>query len=86
LKQDPYQSDPAFFVLMVILVSLIWSVSAVHCYYPVISAKNDDSVKSYNLCYSVIPVKTGIQFLRHVMDPRLRGDDRLADFLRDHQK
>jgi hypothetical protein len=48
--------------------------------------KSDGLVKNSTLCYSVIPVKTGIQLFRHVMDPRLRGDDRLADFLRDHQK
>jgi len=47
--------------------------------------KFDDLVKSRNTIYFVIPVKTGIQYLRCVtlfLDSRLRGND---DFLRVHQ-
>jgi hypothetical protein len=47
---------------------------------------SDGLITSYNLCSFVIPLKTGIQLLRHVMDPRPGVDDRLADFFRDHQK
>jgi len=41
----------------------------------------DGLVKNLLLTLLVIPVKTGIQLLRYVMDPRLRGDDRFADLL-----
>jgi len=34
--------------------------------------------------FFVIPAKAGIQLFRHVMDPRLRGNDEYEDFLRRH--
>jgi len=45
----------------------------------------DDLSKTPSICFSVIPVKTGIQFfecLSYILDSRLRGND---DFLRIHQ-
>ena len=45
----------------------------------------DELVKSQKAPIIVIPVKTGIQENRLLMDSRFRGSDGLGDFLRDHQ-
>jgi len=42
----------------------------------------DDLVKSQFWPVFVIPAKAGIQLFKHVMDSRLRGNDRFGDFLR----
>jgi len=42
----------------------------------------DALVKSQFWPAFVIPAKAGIQLFKHVMDSRLRGNDRLGDFLR----
>jgi len=47
--------------------------------------KSDGLVKSPKTCFSVIPVKTGIQEIQEVLDSRLCGSDDYGDFLRGRQ-
>jgi capsular polysaccharide biosynthesis protein len=42
----------------------------------------DGLAKSQKASFSVIPVKTGIQFFQNILDSRLRGSDDLEDSLR----
>ena len=41
----------------------------------------DGLVKSHRMPIFVIPVKTGIQVIQQVLDPRFRGGDGSSDFL-----
>jgi len=45
--------------------------------------KLDELVKSQFWPVFVIPAQAGIQLSKHVMDSRLRGNDRLGNFLRE---
>jgi len=70
---------------------LKWIISMQYKYEPIFLPLifsigiDDELVKSQFWPVFVIPAKAGIQLFKHVIDSRLRGNDRLGDFLRERQ-